>query len=112
MGYLSTYGKGSRKFQEGGMMGEAPAGPEAGAPAGPDAGAGQDQAAAGEQMLALAEATVQGDMEAAAQLGQALAPMILEQVQAEGGGMEGEAEMAPEGAEPMFSRGGVFVGKR
>jgi len=63
--------------------------------------------------LVLAEATVQGDMEAAAQLGQALAPMILEQVQAQGGGgaPAGDPGMEPAGAEPMFSRGGVFVGK-
>jgi len=56
-------------------------------------------------------------MEAAAQLGQALAPMIMEQMEgqmggAEGGAPAGDPGMEPAGAEPMFSKGGVFVGKR
>ena len=114
MGYLDTYATRSKRFQEGGMMTEeAPAGPEAGAPAGPEAGPEQD--AQGEQLLALAEAAVGGDQQAAAELGMALAPMILEQVQAETGGGApegGGGEPMPEGGEPTFSAGGTFIDKR
>jgi hypothetical protein len=42
----------------------------------------------------------------AAQLGAMLAPMILQEVQAGGGG---EEEMAPQEAQPVF-KGGKFVG--
>jgi hypothetical protein len=37
-----------------------------------------------------------------------LAPMILQEVQAGGGG--GEEEMAPQEAQPVFRKGGKFVG--
>jgi len=57
MGYLQSYAKHARNIQENSM---------------------QNAATKNESVLVLAEATVQGDMEAAAQLGQALAPMILE----------------------------------
>jgi hypothetical protein len=57
--------------------------------------------------FALAQATVGGD-QAAAQLGAMLAPMILQEVQAGGGG--GEEEMAPQEAQPVFRKGGKFVG--
>ena len=103
MGYLNTYG--TRKFQEGGQMAPAPE-----APAGPPAEGGEGE----EQLIALAEAVVNGDQEAAMQLGVALAPMILEQAAAMGGGggapME-EAAPVP-GGTPQFKRGGTFVGKR
>ena len=110
MSYLSKYG--TRKFQEGGAM---PAGPEAApaAPAGPEAGGGGE-----EQVIALAQAAASGDPEAAAELGMMLAPMILEQAGA--GGPEG-APAGPEGAppeggapggEPVFRRGGKFLGKK
>jgi hypothetical protein len=57
--------------------------------------------------FALAQATVGGDQAAAAQLGAMLAPMILQEVQAGGGG---EEEMAPQEAQPVFRKGGKFVG--
>ena len=101
MSYLKDYGTRNRKFQEGGAMmaEEAPMapGPEAEA-----AGGGQE-----EQIMALAEATMQGDQEAAAQLGQLLAPMIMQEAQSQMGG----GEPAPEaGAQPVFRKGGKFVG--
>jgi hypothetical protein len=93
MSYLNAYGK-KRRFQEGVAPAAAPvqAGPEQG---------GQE-----EEILALAQATVGGDQAAAAQLGAMLAPMILQEVQAGGGG---EEEMAPQEAQPVF-KGGKFVG--
>jgi hypothetical protein len=112
MGYLNKYGSRARKFQGGGEM--APAGPPPEAPAGPGAGGGE------EEIIGLAQAAAQGDMEAAAQLGMMLAPMILEQAGAAGAGPEGApagpegGEMAPppEGGAPVFRRGGKFIGKK
>jgi len=110
-GYLSTYATRSRKFQEGGEMAPpAEQGMEGAAPAGPDPGADQG----GERIMQLAEATISGDMQAAQELGTLMAPMIMEQVQAQGGAPGGGAEgpaPAPEGAEPQFSAGGTFQGK-
>lgn len=102
MSYLKNYGSRKRKFQEGGAMmaEEAPMAP--GPEAGPEAGGGGQE----EQILQLAEATMQGDQEAAAQLGQMLAPMIMQEVQ--GGG--GEAPAPPAEAQPVFRKGGKFVG--
>ena len=97
MSYLSKYGK-KRKFQVGGEMAPAPV------QAGPAEGGGQE-----EQILALAEATVGGDQAAAAQLGAMLAPMILQEVQAASGGGAPAGAPAP-GAEPVFKKGGKFVG--
>jgi hypothetical protein len=105
MSYLKNYGTKNRKFQEGGAMmaEEAPMAPAPMAPeAGPEAG-GQE-----EQILALAEATMQGDQEAAAQLGQLLAPMIMQEVQANAGGAPAPGPEA--GAQPVFRKGGKFVG--
>ena len=106
--YLSTYGTKRPMFQAGGPMppeGGAPGGmpPEGGAP--PEAGGEDPQA----QVLALAEAAVGGDMEAAAQLGMMLAPMILEQ--AGGGAPAGPEGGAPpaEGGAPVFKRGGKLA---
>ena len=62
-----------------------------------------------EQILQLAEAAVAGDQQAAAELGMMLAPMILQQVDAEMQGAEG-GEAAPAAPEPVFRRGGKFVG--
>lgn len=98
MSYLSTYGS-KRKFQEGGAM---PA-PEAAAPAGPEAGGGGNE----QEVIALAEAAAQGDQEAATQLGMMLAPLILQEAQAQGGG---EAA-APAEAQPVFRKGGKFLKK-
>ena len=106
MGYLDAYGNKKRKFQEGGAMAPAPAPVQAG-PEAPGAG-GQE-----EQILALAQATVQGDQQAAAELGAILAPMILQELEAAGGAGGAEAggqAPAPQGAEPVFRRGGQFVG--
>lgn len=100
MSYLKNYGTRKRKFQEGGaMMAEsAPAAP--GPEAGPEAGGGGQE----EQIMQLAEATMQGDQAAAAQLGQMLAPMIMQEVQ-------GAGAPAPEAeAQPVFKKGGKFVG--
>lgn len=97
MNYLNKYGTKGRKFQEGGMAPEA-----APAQAGPAAGGGQE-----EQILQLAEATVAGDQEAAAQLGAMMAPMLLQEMQA-------GAQQAPAGpdagGQPVFRKGGKFVG--
>lgn len=103
MSYLDKYGKRSQRFQEGGPM---PAGAEMAPPqqAGPAPAEGQE-----EQILQLAEAAVAGDQQAAAELGMMLAPMILQQVDAEMQGAEG-AEAAPAAPEPVFRRGGKFVG--
>ena len=103
MSYLDKYGKKKQKFQAGGVA-PTQAGPEA-APAegGPAEGGGQE-----EQILALAEATVAGDQAAAAQLGTMLAPMILQEVQAAGGG----GAPAPAEAQPVFKQGGKFVGTK
>ena len=97
MSYLNAYGK-KRRFQEGGVAPSA-----APVQAGPTEGGGQE-----EQILALAQATVAGDQAAAAQLGVMMAPMILQEVQAAGGGAEAEA--APAEAQPVFRKGGKFVG--
>lgn len=101
MDYLNRYGS-KRRFQEGGAMPAAPA-PAAPAQAGPEQGGGQE-----EQILALAQATVGGDQAAAAQLGAMLAPMILEEVQAQGA--EGAAPAPEAAAQPVFRKGGKFVG--
>lgn len=83
-----------------------PAGAEMAPPqqAGPAPAEGQE-----EQILQLAEDAVAGDQQAAAELGMMLAPMILQQVDAEMQGAEG-AEAAPAVPEPVFRRGGKFVG--
>jgi len=101
MNYLTKYGKGRKKFQEGGVA-PAPAGGEM----------------SGEDLIALAEATVAGDQAAAAQLGMLVAPMLLEQAGAAagGGGGGGGAPMpqeapAPTEGEPVFRKGGLFVRK-
>jgi len=101
MDYLNRYGKAPRKFQEGGM---APA-PE-GAPA--------EGGVSGEDVLALAQATVSGDQAAAAQLGTLVAPMILEQAGGGAGAPQGgapapEAAPAPAEGEPVFRAGGQFL---
>ena len=103
MSYLKDYGTRNRKFQEGGAMmaEEAPMAP--GPEAGPEAGDGGQE----EQIMMLAEATMQGDQEAAAQLGQLLAPMIMQEVQGQMGGGAPEPEA---GAQPVFRKGGKFVG--
>jgi len=104
--YLNRYGR-KQRFQEGGPMpaegGAPPAGPEGGAPAGPEGQGGGGE----EQVLQLAQAAIQGDMEAAAQLGMMLAPMILEQ--AGGGGAQGGAPAPAEGGAPTFKRGGKLA---
>jgi hypothetical protein len=102
--YLATYSKRPvRKYQAGGGM---PAGDPAmgGAPAGGDPM---------EQMVMLAEAAMQGDTNAAAELGMAVAPMILEQAQAamgggmpQGGAPEPAADMPPAEGQPMMRVGG------
>jgi len=97
MSYLDTYGK-KRRFQEGGVAPEA-----APVQAGPEQGGGGQE----EQILALAEATVAGDQAAAAELGMMLAPMILQEVQA---GAAAAPEEAPAEAQPVFRKGGRFVG--
>jgi len=106
MSYLNNYGTRNRKFQEGGEMAPAaPMGPEAG----PEAGGGGEE----EQMIALAEAAAQGDEAAATQLGMMIAPLILQEAQAQmGGGAEGGAAPAgPEGGAPVFRTGGQFAGR-
>jgi len=108
MSYLLKYG--TRRFQEGGEMpvdpamgGEAPMGPEGGA------GAGAEQEA--QQVLQLAQATVQGDEAAAAELGKMLAPVLLQEMEAQAGGGAPEEGMPAEGGAPVFRRGGAFLGK-
>jgi hypothetical protein len=101
MSYLDKYGS-KRKFQEGGAMPADPA--MAPAPAGPEAGGGGGE----EQIIALAQAAAQGDQAAAAELGMMLAPMILQEAQAGGGG-EPQADPA---AQPVFRKGGAFIGKK
>ena len=104
MSYLKTYGR--RKFQEGGEM---PAGPAPAPEAGPEAaGGGAEQEA--QQVLQLAEATMAGDEAAAAELGKMLAPVIMQEVQAQGGG-GAPAEGAPAEGAPVFRRGGQFLRK-
>jgi hypothetical protein len=108
MGYLNTYGKRARRFQQGGAM--APEAMDAAPqPAAPEEGAGSGQE---EQILELAQAAVAGDQQAAAELGMLLAPMILQQVEAgmAEGGPEGGAPAEPAAPEPVFRKGGVFVG--
>ena len=100
MSYLKKYGTKTRMFQEGGAM----PGPPAPAPGGPEAGGGPDGTApeGEDQVIALAQATMQGDMEAAAALGQMLAPVILEQA-------SGGAPAAEQQATPQFKKGGTFL---
>jgi hypothetical protein len=112
MGYLDKYGSGNtRKFQDGGAMPAAPGPGPAPVQAGPsEAGDGGQE----EQIMALAQATVGGDQAAAAQLGTLLAPMIIQEVQAQSGGSGGgedaaAAAPAPEG-QPVFRKGGKFAG--
>ena len=109
MKYLDKYGTKRRMFQGGGQA-PLPADPAAQAPAGPGPeGGGGEQ----EQVIALAQATMSGDQAAAAQLGQLLAPMIMQEVEAaQGGG--GGAPAAPAGPEgqPVFRKGGAFAGNR
>lgn len=114
--YLKKYGKNNTlKFQEGGEMpaeAAVPPAPEAAPEAGAPEGGGNE-----EQLIALAEAATQGDQQAAMELGMALAPMIMEQAAAMGGGAEGAAPVeqgapAPaEGGTPVFKQGGSFIGK-
>ncbi len=97
MDYLKKYG--TRKLQEGGPA-PAPAGGEM----------------SGEDLIALAQATIAGDQAAAAQLGMLVAPMLLEQAGAGAGGGGGAPEApaaptAPVEGEPMFRKGGLFVRK-
>ena len=107
MSYLKKYGSKKRRFQGGGM---APAGPgmepgmEPGAPASAPGGGGGGE----DQIMALAQATVAGDPNAAQELGKLVAPMILQEMQGGGGAPAGPA---PEG-QPVFRRGGAFAGKR
>lgn len=109
MNYLQRYQR-KPMFQGGGEMGPPPpaAGPQ-GPPPGPGPEAGGGGGGGEEQLIALAEATMAGDMEAAAQLGQALAPMILQEVGGGGGGAP--AGPAP-GEQPVFRKGGAFLGKQ
>jgi len=108
--YINKYGKSNTlKFQEGGAMP-----PEEMAPAAPEAGGAPAGGGDEEQLVAWAEAATQGDQEAAMQLGMAIAPMIMEQAAAMGGGAEGGAppeEMPAEGGTPVFKKGGSFIGK-
>ena len=104
MSYLKVYGK-KRKLQEGGAMPAGPAvSPAAGPEAAPGGGGGEQEA---QVILQLAEATMGGDEQAAAELGKMLAPVIMQEVQAQGGG----AEAAPAGGAPVFRRGGQFLGR-
>jgi hypothetical protein len=109
MSYLDKYGKKARRFQDGGAMPEGEMAPPQ--QAGPVPAEGQEgQEGQEEQILQLAEAAVAGDEQAAAQLGMMLAPMILQQMEAEmqaGAGAEAAAPAAPE---PVFRKGGKFVG--
>jgi len=101
--YLNTYGvRRHSKFQMGGPMpAEGGMPPEGGAPA--EGGGGDPQA----EIIALAEAAAAGDMEAAAQLGMMVAPLILEQA----GGAGGGAPAGPEGGAPVFRKGGRLIRK-
>lgn len=99
MSYLKKYGV--RKLQEGGEMPMEPA---------PAPGGGGDEAQA-QQMLQLAQATVSGDEAAAAELGKMLAPMLVQEMEAQGGGAAAPEEMPAEGGAPVFRRGGTFLGK-
>jgi hypothetical protein len=96
MSYLNAYGK-KRRFQEGGVAPAAPvqAGPEQG-------GGGQE-----EEILALAQATVGGDQAAAAQLG---AMFSYDFARSSSWRWWSEEEMAPQEAQPVFRKGGKFVG--
>jgi hypothetical protein len=105
MSYLKKYGS-KRKFQGGGPMPADPA--MAPAPAGPEAGGGGGGGE--EQIVALAQGAVAGDQAAAAELGMMLAPMILQEVQAGGGGGAAPAQADP-AAQPVFRKGGAFIGK-
>jgi len=106
--YLSAYGTKTtrRMFQEGGPM---PAGPEAGGAPMPPEGApmppeGGGQGNPQEQIMALAQAAVQGDQQAAMELGMIIAQELV--AGGEGGApAEGAPAPAPEGA-PVFRRGG------
>lgn len=100
MSYLKQYGTKTEKLQQGGV---APAGPEAQpAPAaGPGEGGGE------EQVIMLAEAAAQGDQAAATELGMMLAPMILQEAQAQAGG----GDPAAAEAQPVFKKGGKFSKK-
>ena len=109
MSYLKTYG--SRKFQAGGEMPSGPAVAPEGGPEGAGGGGAEQEA---EAVLQLAQATMQGDEQAAAELGKMLAPVILQEVESQGaaGGGGAPAEGAPAGGgEPVFRRGGQFLGK-
>jgi hypothetical protein len=99
MNYLETYGSKQRRFQEGGVA------PAPAAPAGPEAGGGQE-----EQIVQLAEAAQAGDQQAAAELGMIMAPMILEEIQAAAGAQGAPAGPEAGGGEPVFRKGGKFVG--
>lgn len=98
MGYLKKYGSKKQKFQAGGP---APAAEPAAAPAAPAEGGGGE-----EQIFQLAEAAVAGDQAAAAELGMMLAPMILQEAEAQMGAAPAEAE-----AQPVFRKGGKFIRK-
>jgi len=102
MNYLKKYGTKGRKFQEGGA---APAEVAPAPAAGPEGGAGGQE----EQIVQLAQATVQGDQAAAAQLGSIMAPMLLQEIEA--AGAQGGAPAGPgAGGQPVFRKGGAFVG--
>ncbi|MCK5788290.1 MAG: hypothetical protein KAH32_04800 [Chlamydiia bacterium] len=111
--YLRAYSRANRMFQEGGPMpqegGMPPGGemmPPEGAPMPPEGGGGEGNQQ--EQIMALAQAAVQGDQQAAMELGMIIAQELL--AGAGGGGGEGAPGAggpppAPEGA-PVFRRGG------
>jgi hypothetical protein len=64
--------------------------------------------AAVDKKACISQATVEVIKQLLLNQGAMLAPMILQEVQAGGGG--GEEEMAPQEAQPVFRKGGKFVG--
>jgi hypothetical protein len=111
--YLATYG--NRKFQAGGPMpadpNAAPSGAPTADPAMAPAGAPPEGGGGGEeQIVALAQAAASGDMQAAAELGMMLAPLILEQAGMAAGGDPAMTGGAPP-ADPAMAGGPAPMGR-